>query len=656
MDSAKTITRLKGSLCHWFLLFTIWLSSFRDVVALQMLPKPSHILSMSELASPPSSEFFEPIEISPAVIPHYPFPGEPLPPMYPSFPTTYNPVLTGRCPVNFSAISSIMDKTASDCIRPLAALVGNVICCPQFSSLLHIFQGYYSINSDKLVLQSAAADDCFTDIVSILAGRGANSSIPSICSVKSSNITGGSCPVKDVTSFEKTVNTSKLLEACSIVDPLKECCRPICQPAIMEAALQISAAPSIISDNKNIVGQPNHLDALNDCKGVVYSWLSRKLPLDAANTAFRILSACKVNKVCPLEFKQPSEVIIACLFASMLQKGGVMTNIYELCDVDLKDFSLQAYGQQGCLLRSLPADMVYDNSTGFSFTCDLSDNIAAPWPSSSSISSLSLCAPEMSLPALPTSETLGNPGYRCGGLEFLVPIFSLFVFILYAYVLMANPSGTNHESTQPSHGSSSSNGPIHGSLVPAPENSGAAPSLKHNPGISSDWNIEEQLILEEGLTTYASESSIIRYAKIAMKLQNKTVRDVALRCRWMTKKEISKRRKEDHNLTRKSREKKEKVTEPSAKPSHMAAQPGFPPYAQQMITMESDDGIPYKAIGGATGQLLEQNAQYFDQISANFTAHQIHGNISLLGQARDNILKILNKLLSHVADLTVTNL
>jgi hypothetical protein len=78
----------------------------------------------------------------------------------------------------------------------------------------------------------------------------------------------------------------------------------------------------------------------------------------------------------------------------MLRKGGVMTNIYELCDVDLKDFSVQAYGmQQGCLLRSYPADLIFDNTSGYSFTCDLTDNIAAPWPSSSSMSSLSLCAP-----------------------------------------------------------------------------------------------------------------------------------------------------------------------------------------------------------------------------------------------------------------------
>jgi hypothetical protein len=33
---------------------------------------------------------------------------------------------------------------------------------------------------------------------------------------------------------------------------------------------------------------------------------------------------------------------------------------------------------------------------------------------------------------------------------------------------------------------------------------------------------------------YASESNLVRYAKIAMKLKDKTVRDVALRCRWMT--------------------------------------------------------------------------------------------------------------------------
>ncbi|GMY32606.1 uncharacterized GPI-anchored protein At1g61900-like [Fagus crenata] len=465
MDCFQTVSHLKGSLCHQLLLFIIWLSSFQELVAVKTLLEPINISSMSELASPPNSGMFDPIQISPAVIPHYPFPGEPLPPMYPIFPTSYEPNLTGKCPVNFSLLSSLMDKTASDCTQPLAEIVGNVICCPQLSSLLRIFQGFYSINSDKLVLQDAVANYCFTDVISILASRGANHTIPTLCSVKSSNLTGGSCPVKDVVTFEKTVNASKLLEACSTVDPLKECCRPVCQPAIMDATLKISGRQLTIDENKNMVGEFNNIDALADCKGVVYSYLSRKLPLDAANTTFRILSACKINKVCPLSFKKPSEVIEACrniaapspsccsslntyiagiqkqmlitnrqaiicatVFGSMLRKGGVLTNIYELCDVDLKDFSIQVYGQRGCLLRSLPEDVVFDNTTGFGLICDLNDNIAAPWPSSSSISSMSLCAPEMSLPALPTSETVKNPGCRGHELEMLVPIFSFFVF------------------------------------------------------------------------------------------------------------------------------------------------------------------------------------------------------------------------------------
>lgn len=259
------------------------------------------ISTLVELAKEPASGesgLFDPIEISPAVLPKFPYPTESLPPMYPTFPTRYEPVLTGKCPVNFShsGISSILDKTASDCSGPLAALVGNVICCPQLSSLIHIFQGYFSMKSDHLVLPNAVADHCFSDIISILASRGANSTIPRLCSIKSSNFTGGSCPVKDDSTFEKTVNTSKLLEACSTVDPLKECCRPVCQPAIMDAALQISGRQMMINNDENMAGEVNHTDYLNDCKSVVYSYLSKKLSFEAANTAFRILSACKVNK------------------------------------------------------------------------------------------------------------------------------------------------------------------------------------------------------------------------------------------------------------------------------------------------------------------------------------------------------------------------
>ncbi|XP_068646570.1 uncharacterized GPI-anchored protein At1g61900 [Aristolochia californica] len=469
MECFDALTHLKCFLYHQLLIFAFWLNGMHNVISLETISiSNSHSPNMVLLTESPIASF-DPIEISPAVIPHYPYPEGPLSPMYPSFPTTYEPVLTGKCPVNFSSIANILDKTASDCSAPLAALVGNVICCPQVNSLMHIFQGSYSRDIDALVLHKAAANDCFSDIMSILTSRGANSTVPTLCSVHSSNLTGGSCPVKDVTTFEKMVNTSKLLEACSAVDSLRECCRPVCQPAIAEAAFHIASTQSSLVASPIVGGISNEVDLLIDCKGVVNAWLARKLSSDAANTAFRTLSSCKVNKVCPLEFKEPSAVIKACSnmvspnpsccsslntyiaaiqkqmlitnrqaincatsLGSKLQKGGVMTNVYELCDVDLKDFSLQAYGQQGCLLRIFPTDIVIDESAGLSFTCDLSDNIGAPWPSSSSVSLLPLCAPEMSLPALPTSQKSGHPGELGDGIRSLVPIFLAFVFSILA--------------------------------------------------------------------------------------------------------------------------------------------------------------------------------------------------------------------------------
>ncbi|XAR60859.1 hypothetical protein NMG60_11034387 [Bertholletia excelsa] len=215
----------------------------------------------------------------------------------------------------------------------------------------------------------------------------------------------------------------------------------------------------------------------------------------------------------------------------------------------------------------------------------------------------------------------------------------------------ANPPVNNQE------GSANGNGTTNNGSSVAHDNSAVGPTqaaLRHDPGIAADWTAEEQALLEELLNKYASERNIVRYAKIAMQLKDKTVRDVALRCRWMNKKENGKRRKEDHNSARKNKDKKvrptkshviEKVTDPAAKSaSHAANRSNGPPYAQSMISMDGDDGIPFKDIGGPTGQLLEQNAQALDQISANFAAFKIHENISLFCQTRNNILTLLNDL------------
>ncbi|MBA0786370.1 hypothetical protein Gotri_028016 [Gossypium trilobum] len=173
-----------------------------------------------------------------------------------------------------------------------------------------------------------------------------------------------------------------------------------------------------------------------------------------------------------------------------------------------------------------------------------------------------------------------------------------------------------------------------------------------------------------------------------MRLKDKTVRDVALRCRWMTKKENGKRRKEDHISTRKSKDRRvvmseeageqldnklrsykfaskfldtlldflivqvdkdivsqERSTDSLAKStSVLTARPNGPSHVPPITQMDNDDGIPYKAFWGATGELLDQNAQIFNQISANFSAFQIHDNIDLLCKARDNIFTILNEL------------
>ncbi|GFY99464.1 histone H2A deubiquitinase [Actinidia rufa] len=184
----------------------------------------------------------------------------------------------------------------------------------------------------------------------------------------------------------------------------------------------------------------------------------------------------------------------------------------------------------------------------------------------------------------------------------------------------ANPTGKNREASANGNGATTNGSSVpHDNAVVAPTQA----ALRHNPGLAVEWTADEQSLLDELLTKFASEQNIVRYAKIAMQLKDKTVRDVALRCRWLT----------------------EKNTDPMTKSaSHAVNRSNDPPYAQSVISIDSDDGISYEAIGGVTGQLLEQNAHALDQISSNFAAFRIHENTNLFCQARHNILTILNDL------------
>ncbi|WCJ37322.1 hypothetical protein M5689_018470 [Euphorbia peplus] len=218
----------------------------------------------------------------------------------------------------------------------------------------------------------------------------------------------------------------------------------------------------------------------------------------------------------------------------------------------------------------------------------------------------------------------------------------------------ANPSGNNNQdggapsqklSTSKAANGVSVNSTKNGGVSPAAaDNSQTEAALRHCPGISVEWTSDEQSLLDDLLNKYSSESIVQRYAKIALQLKDKTVRDVALRCRWMTKKENGKRRKEDHS-SRKNKDRKEKAADSSAKASsHLTPRPNGPSYAAPMIPLDNDDGVSFKDIGGATGELLEQNSQILSQISTNFASFQIHDNINLLSKTRDNILSILNDL------------
>ncbi|KAL3507060.1 hypothetical protein ACH5RR_032442 [Cinchona calisaya] len=166
---------------------------------------------------------------------------------------------------------------------------------------------------------------------------------------------------------------------------------------------------------------------------------------------------------------------------------------------------------------------------------------------------------------------------------------------------------------------------VSGGILESSYNTSSTATTRFQPnlhGISMDWTPEEQAILDEGLKKHATESNIARYAKIALLLKNKAVRDVALRYKWMMKRDFSRRRKDDLSL-RKSKERVEKVTGPSAMSSRAVMQP---------------------AINGVTRELLRQNTRAFEQISANLATYQIYNNVSLFRQARDNISQILKRI------------
>ncbi|XP_060191247.1 uncharacterized GPI-anchored protein At1g61900 [Lycium barbarum] len=379
-------------------------------------------------------------EISPTASPQ-PF----LPLLAPSpwapFTNSSLPKLSGLCTLKFDAVESMMGVTSIDCVAPFAEYLANVMCCPQLQTTLVILIGQSSKYTNMLALNGTLAKHCLSDFQQILVSQGANDTLQHICSLHPSNLTEGSCPVKDVREFETTVDSSSLLAACGKIDLVNECCEQTCQNAISEAAKKLALkAYDLSMESAEVLS--DHSTRVNDCRRIAHRWLASKLDPKGAKDVLRGLSNCKNNKVCPLVFPNTSHVTKACgdgmnnqtaccntiesyvshlqrqsfvtnlqaldcasSLGVKLQKANVSKNIYNLCHISLKDFSVQVAPEvSGCLLPSLPSDAVLDQSTGISFVCDLNDNIPAPWPSLSHLP-VSSCNKTVKIPALPAAAS-----------------------------------------------------------------------------------------------------------------------------------------------------------------------------------------------------------------------------------------------------------
>ena len=98
----------------------------------------------------------------------------------------------------------------------------------------------------------------------------------------------------------------KFLVDCKIVDPMKECCNPVCQPAISEAARRLALnVPGLFSPD-DVRVSPVQRSVVDNCVRVVLRWIASQLTLDKAKAVLRVLFNCNVNRVCLLIFPDPS--------------------------------------------------------------------------------------------------------------------------------------------------------------------------------------------------------------------------------------------------------------------------------------------------------------------------------------------------------------
>ncbi|XP_042392559.1 uncharacterized protein LOC121983927 isoform X1 [Zingiber officinale] len=175
------------------------------------------------------------------------------------------------------------------------------------------------------------------------------------------------------------------------------------------------------------------------------------------------------------------------------------------------------------------------------------------------------------------------------------------------------------------------------------------PPAKHPATVTTHWSLEELYVLRQGLTEYSTEPiNIMKYIKIAAKLPEKTVRDVAMKCQLMVEyslkhnEESGKRRRlENYHV-----EKKEKIVYTSSLSTVHSLQPeSVATFSLRVHDVPSNNQLCQATpINFETQSLLMENFNLLSQIGSNLELSKVQDNINLFYCTRENITNILTSM------------
>ncbi|XP_009408173.2 uncharacterized protein LOC103990678 isoform X1 [Musa acuminata AAA Group] len=159
------------------------------------------------------------------------------------------------------------------------------------------------------------------------------------------------------------------------------------------------------------------------------------------------------------------------------------------------------------------------------------------------------------------------------------------------------------------------------------------PRFTHVTGLPAYWSPDELRLLNIGLVKYANKQSVSKYAEIASMLPQKTIRDVALRCQWMTNKGNGNKRKIEEYYPAKTM-KDMMVGSSSTANIHIA--PNSLPL-HQMNNYNRFQPVE-------TQHLIDENYSCLRAIAKNLEEGTVQENISLFLHTRNNITVIENRI------------